>query len=93
MGHHEELLKDQEFRKEFAGMLNPDGSITLDRSRAYPIWSDVCCRCARLVSSGFRRCHAFGDQTIPDDIWFGRNDHSAPVPGDNGMVFMKLVRP
>ena len=84
---HEALLQDPEFVKEFGGMLNPNGSVTIDRSRVHPPWSDVCSRCKRLYDPGIRRCEAFGDSPIPDDIWFGRDDHHTPRAGDGGLTF------
>lgn len=31
-------------------------------------------------------CKAF-PKGIPDDIWFGRQDHTKSYPGDNGILF------
>lgn len=83
MGIHEDLLKDPEYRK----FCDEKGNFVLDRSRAWPLLSKVCSNCDRLRDPGERHCDAFGAQTIPDDIWFGRDDHRSPVPGDGGKTF------
>jgi hypothetical protein len=44
-----------------------------------------CNDCAHLVP-GSAKCKAFHDR-IPDDILLGKNDHTKPYPGDNGVRF------
>lgn len=36
-------------------------------------------------STNHKVCKAFG--AIPDDIWFGKVEHTKPYPGDNGIQF------
>jgi hypothetical protein len=36
-------------------------------------------------TTGDRKCKPFA--RIPDDIWFGKHDHTKPYPGDNGILF------
>lgn len=36
-------------------------------------------------STNHRVCKAFN--RIPDDIWYGRVEHTKPYPGDNGYRF------
>ena len=36
-------------------------------------------------STNHRICNAFG--RIPDEIWYGRVQHTKPYPGDNGIMF------
>jgi len=48
-------------------------------------FSDVCSRCVHLVDR--HRCTAFGERDIPEAIWNGRNPHTKPFPGDNGVRF------
>lgn len=43
-----------------------------------------CLSCANYLHG--RTCEAFKDR-IPDDIWEGLIDHTAPVAGDNGVMF------
>jgi hypothetical protein len=55
-----------------------------------PQYSEVCTFCAhyRPRDEERRRCDAFPDgDGIPLEIWKGKNDHTAPHPGDNGIVF------
>ncbi len=47
--------------------------------------STVCGFCENLVSMADRSCFAFNK--IPDTVWIGDNDHTAPIPGDNGIQF------
>jgi len=44
----------------------------------------VCRGCIYLAA--WPRCFAFPDG-IPDDIRAGRNRHSSPIDGDNGLQF------
>ncbi len=36
---------------------------------------------------GLRECDAFGDKTIPDDIWKNKHDHREPFEGDGGVTY------
>jgi hypothetical protein len=45
----------------------------------------LCAFCQHYQSR--RRCAAFGTHRIPEEIWSGRNDHTAPFPGDQGLRF------
>lgn len=53
--------------------------------------SPICSLCSRHNQRG-RRCEAY-PELIPDEIWYGRNDHTSPYPGDNGLQFVKRAFP
>ncbi len=36
-------------------------------------------------ATNHRVCKAFA--RIPDDIWYGKVEHTKPYPGDNGILF------
>ena len=61
----------------------------LDKNSDRPIYSLVCTFCRHLGSqtSAEAHCAAFLDDTIPDDIWYARNKHQQPYPGDGGIRF------
>ena len=46
----------------------------------------VCVSCIRAYGFPLRVCLSFPNG-IPDDIWEGRNDHSRPYLGDNGILY------
>jgi len=51
-------------------------------------YSDVCTRCKHqydVIEKG-RTCKAF-PEGIPDEIWLGKNKHTKPYKGDNGIQF------
>jgi len=52
------------------------------------VYSSVCARCRRFtgMKTGDRVCEAFPGG-IPDEIWIGKNPHTAPYPGDGGKMF------
>jgi len=54
-----------------------------DRELSIPEYSPVCTFCRH--GKGKRKCAAFSE--IPLEIWEGRNDHTEPYPGDNGIQF------
>ena len=62
------------------------GNFVLDGDREKSMYSPICCQCKHLTSITRHRCKAFTDR-IPDIIWDGQNDHTEPVPGDNGIQF------
>ena len=69
-----------------------NASIDLDRSQQ--IYSDVCSRCKHLddssvFGSGTIRCKAFRGG-IPEEIWDGRNPHTASFGDDGGVLFERL---
>ena len=52
-----------------------------------PELPDACASCAHFRSqapSGLATCAAF-PKRIPADVMSGRNDHSKPIAGDNGI--------
>lgn len=51
------------------------------------IHASMCWVCRHFQDPNKRRCSAFPDTNIPDDIWLGENLHTSPVPGDNGLLF------
>jgi len=61
-------------------------SVTLDKSLGISIYSDVCSLCINKTEG--RTCLAF-PEGIPDEIWDGKNKHTKPFKGDNGIQFEK----
>lgn len=60
-----------------------------DRVLSLPPFSPVCTFCKHWKGAALY-CDAFGDNPIPDEIWSGRNPHTKPFTGDNGLVFEKV---
>ena len=61
-----------------------------DRVLSVGIFSSVCSRCKNIRVStveGKVSCLAF--DSIPREIWEGRNNHAAPFPGDKGFRFQE----
>jgi len=54
------------------------------------IYSPVCTFCKNLLVDSERKCKAFN--LIPDTIWEGKNNHTKPYPGDNGIRFEPLEK-
>lgn len=67
----------------------------LDGSRRLNLFSKVCCYCKHFqpesITSPAMTCKAFS-QGIPMEIWDGRNPHTTPYSGDQGIQF-ELARP
>ena len=66
-----------------------------DSENKYLFFSSICSHCKNLSDFSEDKipfCRAF--DIIPDDIWFGKNDHTKPVKGDNGIMFepVNIVR-
>lgn len=61
--------------------------ITIDSEFKTPYYSPVCMLCRRY-KPGTRppACDAF-QESIPIEIWKGKNKHTKPYPGDNGLLF------
>ena len=62
----------------------------LDDSEAPSKGQGVCWLCAHKFPTFKRTCAAFPNG-IPDEIWRGDNDHSAPYPGDLGLRFERRL--
>ena len=60
--------------------------IEIDKSLSELQYSPVCTFCKH--ETGFRKCKAF--DLIPLEIWEGKNDHTKPYKGDNGIRFKKV---
>ncbi len=53
--------------------------------------SPICSFCTRLESTTSRSCEAYTEEgSIPDRIWYAKNDHTAPFRGDGGKQFVLL---
>lgn len=63
----------------------------LDLSFAIPQYSEVCTKCKHYRpgdGEAGRTCAAFPkDDSIPLEIWTGKNNHREPFPGDHGIQF------
>jgi len=56
-----------------------------------PLVSPVCSFCKNLHRDRARACKAFDiEKSIPDEIWSGKNKHTEPVRGDQGIQFEKV---
>ena len=62
----------------------------IDAELAIPEYSPVCTFC-RHASEEKRRCAAFSGD-IPLAIWTGKNKHTKPYPGDNGIRFEPMKK-
>ena len=60
--------------------------MNIDDRRPLIQFSKICTFCRHLQDVVDRRCAAF-PQGIPAEIWEGRNDHTEPYAGDNGIQF------
>ncbi len=65
-------------------------SVTIDKGHEVPQYSPVCSLC-KHATGFFRSCAAFGEKPIPLPIWNGKNDHTEPYPGDNGIRFERVA--
>lgn len=52
----------------------------------------VCMKCKHYHRSSGALCNAF-PEGIPDEIWYHRNPHTAPFPGDHGIQFEPIAKP
>lgn len=51
-------------------------------------FSPICTYCRHLDFEKDFSCDAF--EYIPDEIWFGKNNHTQPVKGDHGIKFERF---
>jgi hypothetical protein len=86
MSLNDDLMQDPAYLAFHAAHAGASGHFVL---RRYPAFSPNCTLCARLVSTGERRCEAFA--RIPDAVWLGDTSHRAPLPGDGGKTFLPLA--
>ena len=56
-----------------------------DSEIIYGWFSEVCTKCKHLQDGYSRKCKAFDEIPIP--IWEGKNNHTKPYKGDNGIQF------
>jgi len=57
-----------------------------DSELDYLAYSPVCIECKNIKSLVDRTCKAF-PKGIPIQIWNGKNNHTKPYKGDNGIRF------
>ena len=66
-------------------------AIKLDASLAIPQYSPVCALCKHYQPEKGefgRTCKAYpNDDSIPLEIWLGKNNHKKPFSGDHGIQF------
>jgi hypothetical protein len=69
-------------------MAKKEGFVLDDRMAYRGPFSDVCTHCKHLKEPVLDewKCKAFKDE-IPEEIWFGKNDHTKEVKGDGGVRF------
>ncbi len=63
----------------------------LDKNHDFPSFRGPCMACRHLRPDGYvdPKCAAF-PSGIPNAIWSGERDHTAPYPGDRGIRFERL---
>ncbi len=71
-------------------LINPSSDVILDDKQNYVSpFSPVCTKCKHLnpesALTGIPSCAAFSQ--IPAVIWSGKNNHTTPFKGDNGIQF------
>ena len=65
----------------------------LDDSSLYKvIYSPVCAKCSNLTDGPGHKCKAY-DERIPDEIWDGKNKHTASYTGDHGILYKERKGP
>lgn len=68
-------------------MTNKENYVLDDETIWRGAFSDVCTKCKHLKEPVFDewKCDAF--DKIPEEIWFGKNDHTKEYKGDRGIRF------
>ena len=56
-----------------------------DMSATGYTFSPICTYCKHISDITIRKCRAF--DSIPDEIWTGKNKHNKPHGGDSGITF------
>ena len=62
----------------------------LDGKLSLNMISRTCIFCRHENLGRLKTCAAFPDE-VPDEIWYGQNNHKKPYPGDHGIQFEKFV--
>ena len=73
--------------------------ISLDRSISIPHYSPVCSICKHFKADSMPptwgekpkpSCAAFPDG-LPLEVWLGKNKHTTPIEGDQGLLFESIL--